>query len=108
MSDLAFDVEASLVRGKQPAIREGRIELVHTINGEASPDVPALHVAEGQRVLLHLVRQPRRQLETTETRSEHHDPHGRKLAAPRQGSDCHLHCANVIAPNVIARTRRSR
>jgi FtsP/CotA-like multicopper oxidase with cupredoxin domain len=50
-----FDGVATLVLGKNPAIRDGRIELVHTINGEASPDVPALHVSEGERVLVHIV-----------------------------------------------------
>ncbi|HEY3078733.1 MAG TPA: multicopper oxidase domain-containing protein [Chloroflexota bacterium] len=50
-----FDRVAPLVLGKKPAIRDGRVELVHTINGEASPYVPALQVSHGQRVLVHIV-----------------------------------------------------
>jgi FtsP/CotA-like multicopper oxidase with cupredoxin domain len=50
-----YDAVATLVLGKNPSIRDGRIELVHTIDGEPSPYVPALQVTEGQRVLVHIV-----------------------------------------------------
>jgi len=44
-----------IVLDKHPAVRDGRPQLVHTINGEASPNVPPLTVAEGQIVHLHIV-----------------------------------------------------
>jgi FtsP/CotA-like multicopper oxidase with cupredoxin domain len=49
------DVTAPIVLDKQPGIRDGRVELVHTINGQASPDVPPIVVSEGQIVRLHIV-----------------------------------------------------
>ncbi len=51
----APDVTAPVVLGKAPGFRDGRIELVHTINGAASPDVPPIVVRPGQLVGLHLV-----------------------------------------------------
>ncbi|HEV8635320.1 MAG TPA: multicopper oxidase domain-containing protein, partial [Chloroflexota bacterium] len=50
-----YDTVTTLVLGKNPAIRDGRIELVHTIDGQPSPYVPALEVSEGQRVLVQIV-----------------------------------------------------
>jgi FtsP/CotA-like multicopper oxidase with cupredoxin domain len=50
-----FDAVATLVLGKHPGMRHGRPELVHTINGQAAPYVPPLHVTEGQRVFVRLV-----------------------------------------------------
>jgi FtsP/CotA-like multicopper oxidase with cupredoxin domain len=49
------DVNASIVLDKHPGMRDGRPELVHTINGEASPNVPPITVSEGQIVHLHIV-----------------------------------------------------
>jgi FtsP/CotA-like multicopper oxidase with cupredoxin domain len=49
------DVNASIVLDKNPGIRDGRPELVHTINGQASPNVPPITVLEGQIVHLHIV-----------------------------------------------------
>jgi FtsP/CotA-like multicopper oxidase with cupredoxin domain len=49
-----YDVEQSLVLTKQPGFRDGRPELVHMINGHASPDTPPIVVNEGDRVLLHI------------------------------------------------------
>jgi FtsP/CotA-like multicopper oxidase with cupredoxin domain len=50
-----FDVTAPLVLGEGPGFHDGRVELVHRINGQASPAVPPLTVREGQIVRLHLV-----------------------------------------------------
>src|SRR5262249_1876305 len=49
-----YDVEQSLVLTKQPGFRDGRPELVHMINGHASPATPPIVVNEGDRVLLHI------------------------------------------------------
>jgi FtsP/CotA-like multicopper oxidase with cupredoxin domain len=38
-----------------PGFHDGRVELVHRINGAASPDVPPITVHEGQVVRLHIV-----------------------------------------------------
>ena len=51
----AADVTAPIVLDKHPAMREGRPELAHTINDEASPDVAPITVSEGQVVHLHIV-----------------------------------------------------
>ena len=49
------DVTAPVVLGEGPGFRDGSIQLVHTINGAASPDVPPLVVHDGQLVGLHMV-----------------------------------------------------
>lgn len=49
------DVSAPIILDKHPAIREGRPELVHTINGQASPNVAPIDVRAGQIVHLHIV-----------------------------------------------------
>jgi FtsP/CotA-like multicopper oxidase with cupredoxin domain len=49
------DQTLNLTLGEQPGIRDGRPELVHTINGAASPEVPPITVQEGQIVRLHIV-----------------------------------------------------
>jgi FtsP/CotA-like multicopper oxidase with cupredoxin domain len=38
-----------------PGFHDGRVELVHRINGAASPEVPPITVHEGQVVRLHIV-----------------------------------------------------
>ncbi len=40
--------------GEHPGIRDGVPQLVHTINAEASPEVPPISVSEGQIVELHI------------------------------------------------------
>jgi FtsP/CotA-like multicopper oxidase with cupredoxin domain len=50
-----FDATVSLVLSKQPGIRDGRPEVVHPINGYASPDVPPITVREGQVIRLQIV-----------------------------------------------------
>ena len=52
---MPFDRTTSMVLDAQPGFRDGRPELVHTIDGFASPWAPPLQVTEGQRVLLHVV-----------------------------------------------------
>src|SRR5207248_3693473 len=49
------DVESAVVLDKNPGIRDGRPELIHTINGQASPNVPPITVHEGDIVRLHIV-----------------------------------------------------
>jgi FtsP/CotA-like multicopper oxidase with cupredoxin domain len=49
------DRSATIVLDQTPGVRDGRMELVHTINGQASPGVPPLEVAQGERVALHIV-----------------------------------------------------
>jgi FtsP/CotA-like multicopper oxidase with cupredoxin domain len=51
----APDLTAPVVLDEGPGFRDGGIELVHTINGAASPDVPPIVVRPGQLVGLHLV-----------------------------------------------------
>jgi FtsP/CotA-like multicopper oxidase with cupredoxin domain len=51
------DQTVNVTLGEHPGIRDGRPELVHTIDGAASPDVPPITVAEGQIVRLHIVNQ---------------------------------------------------
>lgn len=48
-------VTAAVVLAEGPGFRDGGIELLHTINGAASPDVPPIVVHEGDLVRLHLV-----------------------------------------------------
>jgi FtsP/CotA-like multicopper oxidase with cupredoxin domain len=51
----APDITAPVVLGEGPGFRDGSIQLVHTINGAASPEVPPLVVHPGQLVGLHMV-----------------------------------------------------
>lgn len=50
-----FDATYPVVLGAGPGFHDGRIELVHTINGQASPYVPPIVVRQGQVVRLHIV-----------------------------------------------------
>ena len=49
------DATYSIVLDERPRFHDGRIELVHTINGKPSPYVPPLSVHEGQVIRLHVV-----------------------------------------------------
>jgi FtsP/CotA-like multicopper oxidase with cupredoxin domain len=50
-------VTVPVVLGERPGFYDGTVELVHSINGAASPDVPPITVHRGQLVRLHLVNQ---------------------------------------------------
>jgi FtsP/CotA-like multicopper oxidase with cupredoxin domain len=49
------DVTAPVVLAEGPGFHDGTVQLVHTINGSASPAVPPISVRTGQLVRLHLV-----------------------------------------------------
>ncbi len=49
------DLTAPVVLAEGPGFHDGSVQLVHSINGAASPDVPPLVVHTGQLVGLHLV-----------------------------------------------------
>jgi FtsP/CotA-like multicopper oxidase with cupredoxin domain len=49
------DASFPIVITDQPGFHDGRIELVHEINGAASPNIPPITVREGQVVRLHIV-----------------------------------------------------
>jgi FtsP/CotA-like multicopper oxidase with cupredoxin domain len=49
------DLTVPIVLGEHPGIRDGRPQLVHTINDAAAPDVAPISVTEGQIVHLHIV-----------------------------------------------------
>jgi len=49
------NVTMPLVLSKQPGIRDGTVQLVHMINGQASPDTQPISVSEGDIVRLHIV-----------------------------------------------------
>lgn len=49
------DITAPVVLAEGPGFRDGSVQLVHTINGAASPEVPPLLVHAGQLVALHMV-----------------------------------------------------
>ncbi len=51
----APDLTAPVVLGEGPGFHDGAVQLVHTINGAASPAVPPLVVRQGQLVRLHFV-----------------------------------------------------
>ncbi|MBV9322215.1 MAG: multicopper oxidase family protein [Chloroflexi bacterium] len=57
LATVAPDETLTLALGEHPGIRDGRPQLIHTINGAASPDVPPLVVHEGQVIRLHIVNQ---------------------------------------------------
>lgn len=52
-----FDATYPVVLDEVPGFHDGRIELVHSINGQASPYVPPIVVHEGQIIRLHIVNQ---------------------------------------------------
>jgi FtsP/CotA-like multicopper oxidase with cupredoxin domain len=49
------DITAPVVLAEGPGFHDGAIQLVHSINGAASPEVPPIEVREGQLVRLHVV-----------------------------------------------------
>jgi FtsP/CotA-like multicopper oxidase with cupredoxin domain len=51
----AVDASFPILITDQPGFHDGRIELVHEINGAASPNIPPITVHEGQVVRLHIV-----------------------------------------------------
>jgi FtsP/CotA-like multicopper oxidase with cupredoxin domain len=51
----AQDLTAPVVLGEGPGFHDGSVQLVHTINGAASPGVPPLIVHAGQLVGLHII-----------------------------------------------------
>jgi FtsP/CotA-like multicopper oxidase with cupredoxin domain len=81
------DQTPNITLGEQPGMRDGRPELVHTINGAASPDIPPISVEEGQIVRLHIANQ------TGEFHPMHLHGHVMTLLAvdgqPIQGSPVH-------------------
>jgi FtsP/CotA-like multicopper oxidase with cupredoxin domain len=83
----APDQTLNVTLGERPGMRDGRPQLVHTINGTASPDVPSIMVQEGQIVRLHIVNQ------TGEFHPMHLHGHVLTLLAvdgqPVQGSPLH-------------------
>ena len=50
-----FDKTYPIVLNEGPGFHDGRIELVHSINGQASPTVPPIIVGSGELVRLHVV-----------------------------------------------------
>jgi FtsP/CotA-like multicopper oxidase with cupredoxin domain len=52
-----FDATYPVVLDEVPGFHDGRVELVHSINGEAAPYVPPIVVHEGQIIRLHIVNQ---------------------------------------------------
>ncbi|HZU74178.1 MAG TPA: multicopper oxidase family protein, partial [Acidimicrobiales bacterium] len=82
------DVTFPIVIDEAPGFRDGTIQLVHTIDGEAAPYVPPITVHEGELVRLHIV-----------NRSGEYHPmhlHGHTMSAvardgvPVRGSPIHL------------------
>ena len=50
-----FDVNQTIVLDKQPGFRDGRPQLIHTLNGQAAPDTAPLEVSYGETVHLQFV-----------------------------------------------------
>jgi FtsP/CotA-like multicopper oxidase with cupredoxin domain len=90
------DQVVPVVLGEHPGMRDGRPQLVHTINGADSPSVPPITVAEGQIVRMHIVN----------TTAEYHPMHlhGHVMSVisvddqPVQGSPIHLDSV-LLAPH---------
>jgi FtsP/CotA-like multicopper oxidase with cupredoxin domain len=83
-----FAATYPVVLGEGPGFHDGHIQLVHTINGQASPYIPPLTVHEGEVVRLHIVN------ETGEYHPMHLHGHVFSVLArngrPLQGSPVHL------------------
>jgi FtsP/CotA-like multicopper oxidase with cupredoxin domain len=92
------DLTVPLVLSKQPGIRDGRLELVHMINGQAAPGIPPITVSEGDVVRLHIVN------DTGEYHPMHLHGHVLSLVAldgrPVQGSPVREDSV-LVAPNQI-------
>jgi FtsP/CotA-like multicopper oxidase with cupredoxin domain len=82
------DATVPVVLDEGPGFRDGRPELVHTLNGQAAPNVPPITVRDGELVRLHIVNNS----------GEYHPMHlhGHVLSVlardgrPIQGSPLHL------------------
>jgi FtsP/CotA-like multicopper oxidase with cupredoxin domain len=83
-----FAATYPVVLGEGPGFHDGHIQLVHTINGQASPYIPPLTVHEGEVVRLHIVN------ETGEYHPMHLHGHVFSVLAqngrPLRGSPVHL------------------
>ena len=90
------DQTVPVVLGEHAGIRDGVPQLVHTINGAASPDIQPITVTEGQIVRMHIVN----------TTAEYHPMHmhGHVLSViaidgqPVEGSPIHLDSV-LVAPH---------
>ena len=49
------DASVPVVLGEHPGIRDGRPQLIHTINAAASPSIQPINVVEGEVVRMHIV-----------------------------------------------------
>jgi FtsP/CotA-like multicopper oxidase with cupredoxin domain len=87
------DASYTLTMDEHGGFRDGRPELIHTLNGEASPDVPPIVVHTGQLVRLRLVN------DTGEWHAMHLHGHTLSVLAvdgrPAQGSPVHVDTALV-------------
>ena len=83
-----FAATDPVVLGEGPGFHDGHIQLVHTINGQASPYIPPITAREGEVVRLHIVN------ETGEYHPMHLHGHVFSVLAkngrPIQGSPVHL------------------
>lgn len=90
------DATFSVVLDEHAGFHDGRIELLHTINGQVSPYVPPITVREGQLIRLHIVNQ------TGEYHPIHLHGHTLTLldrnGARIQGSPVHLDTV-LVAPH---------
>jgi FtsP/CotA-like multicopper oxidase with cupredoxin domain len=85
-----------VVLDEQPGFHDGTVQLVHTINGQSSPNIPPITVHQGQVVRLHIVNGT----------GEYHPMHlhGHVLSVvsengrPVQGSPVHLDSI-LVGPN---------
>lgn len=55
LASAAPDLTVPVVLASHPGIRDGRPQLIHTINSQASPNVPPIDVQQGQTVRMHIV-----------------------------------------------------
>jgi FtsP/CotA-like multicopper oxidase with cupredoxin domain len=90
------DQIAPVLLGEHPGIRDGRPQLVHTINDAASPNIPPITVEEGQIIRLHIVNN------TGEYHPMHLHGHVLSVIAvdgdPPAGSPIHLDSV-LVGPN---------
>ena len=90
------DATYPVVLNERPGFHNGRIELVHTINGRSSPYIPPITVREGQVIRLHI------ENETGEFHPMHLHGHTLSVLArngrPIEGSPVHLDSI-LVGPN---------
>jgi FtsP/CotA-like multicopper oxidase with cupredoxin domain len=93
------DQTVPLVLDEHPGMRDGRPQLIHTINGQASPDSTPITVQEGQIVRVHIVN------DTAEYHPMHFHGHVLSVIAVDgqvpQGSPIHLDSI-TLAPHQTA------